>query len=121
MRSNRLMFRVANALALAVITLSLINSAAGASQLSPSVRAKLIARAEQVTGDKFPVTTSSPRGVTVFAVSAPSKEVLAAIDQGFVDLFAVAQRHGYRHRLNFSNYTVFIARADRTKDSAGQY
>jgi hypothetical protein len=31
----------------------------------------------------------------------------------------VAQRHGYRNRLNFNSYTVFIARADRTKDSAG--
>jgi len=90
-------------------------------QMSPSTRDKLIARAEQVTGDRFPITTSTPRGVTVFAVSAPSKDVLAAIDQGFADLFAVAQRHGYRNRLNFNSYTVFIARADRTKDSAGQY
>jgi hypothetical protein len=89
--------------------------------MSPSTRAKLIARAEQITGDKFPIATTTPRGVTVFAVNAPSKEVLAAIDQGFADLFAVAQRHGYGNRLNFNSYTVFIARADRTKDSAGQY
>ncbi|HYW71520.1 MAG TPA: hypothetical protein VE961_10815 [Pyrinomonadaceae bacterium] len=90
-------------------------------QMSASTRARLIARAEQVTGDKFPVVTSTPNGVAVFAVATPSKDVLAAIDKGFSDLFAVARRHGYQNRLNFSAYTVFIARADRTKDSAGQY
>ena len=90
-------------------------------QLSPSIREKLIARAEQVTGDKFTVTSSTPQGVTVFAVATPSKDVLSAIDQGFTDLFAVARRHGYRQRMNFRDYTVFIARADRTKDSTGQY
>jgi len=89
--------------------------------MSASTRARLIARAEQVTGDKFPVVTSTPNGVAVFAVATPSKDVLAAIDKGFSDLFAVARRHGYQNRLNFSAYTVFIARADRTKDSAGQY
>jgi hypothetical protein len=86
-----------------------------------SNRTALIARAEQVTGDRFPVATSTPRGVSIFAISTPSPNVLAAIDQGFTELFAVARRHGYSRRLNFSDYTVFIARADRTKDSAGQY
>jgi len=95
--------------------------AASSPQLSPSTRAKLIARAEQVTGDKFPSVTSTSHGVTVFAVTTPSIDVLAAIDQGFTDLFAVARRHGYKNRMSFSNYTVFIARPDRTKDSAGQY
>src|SRR5262249_42943427 len=82
---------------------------------------KLIARAEQITGDKFLVATSTRMGVTVLAVRTPSSEVLAAVDRGFDELFAVAKRHGYRNRLNFSDYTVFIAKADRTKDSAGQY
>lgn len=90
-------------------------------QLSPSTRAKLIARAEQVTGDKFPIVSSTPQGVTVFAIAAPSRDVLSAIDKGFTDLFAVARRHGYQQRTNFRDYTVFIAHADRTKDSAGQY
>ena len=88
---------------------------------SQSTRNVLVARAEQVTGDTFPVTTSTPRGVRIFAVKQPSPGVLAAIDQGFADLFAVARRHGYTHRLNFTDYSVFIARTDRTKDSAGQY
>jgi len=82
---------------------------------------RLIARAEQVTGDKFPVTTSTPMGVTVRAVRTPSPEALAAIDRGFDELFAVAKRHGYHTRMDFADYTVFIARSDRTKDSTGQY
>ncbi len=121
MRSNRLRFGVAIVLMLAAATLSAPKSAAGSYQLSPSVRSKLIARAQQITGDNFTTETATPRGVKVFAVTRPSNQVLAAIDQGFIDLFAVAQRHGYRNRIDFATYTVFIARADRTKDSAGQY
>jgi len=120
MRLSKLIPELSVALVVASI-ISLPQLALGSPQLSPYVRAKLIERAEQVTGDKFPIVTSTPRGVTVFAVTAPSKDVLAAIDQGFTDLFAVARRHGYQNRLSFSTYTVFIARPDRTKDSAGQY
>jgi hypothetical protein len=121
MRSVRLTFGLAVMVLVACVTASSVSPNTPSGQLSASVRAQLIARAEQVTGDKFTVATSTPRGVTVFAVTAPSRDALAAIDQGFSDLFAVAQRHGYRNRLDFRAYTVFIARADRTKDSAGQY
>ena len=51
----------------------------------------------------------------------PRPEVLRAIDNGFAELFAVAARHGYRSRLNFRDYTVFIGRADRNRDSSGRY
>jgi hypothetical protein len=81
----------------------------------------LVYRARQVTGDNFPITTRTPRGVVIFARSKPRPEILRAIDQGLTDLFAVATRRGYRNRLNYSNYTVFIARADRMRDSSGQY
>jgi hypothetical protein len=81
----------------------------------------LISRAEQITGDRFPLVISTPRGVTVLARVAPRADVLNAIDRGFAELFEVARRHGYRNRLNFNDYTVFIARADRTRDSGGQY
>jgi hypothetical protein len=121
MRSRKLNWGPAVALVVAFLASFPAQLAAGAHQLSPSTRAKLITRAEQVTGDRFTVATSTPLGVSVFAVSAPSKDVLVAIDQGFTDLFAVARRHGYRNRLSFSDYAVFIAQADRTKDSAGQY
>ena len=122
MRSSRVIISVELLLAAALMTSSpVFQVAAQSPPLSPSTRARLTARAEQVTGDKFAVVTSTPRGVNIVAVKTPSKEVLAAIDQGFTDLFAVARRHGYQQRANFSDYTVFIARADRTKDSAGQY
>ncbi len=86
-----------------------------------NVDPQLVARAEQVTGDRFGVITRTPRGVTVIAVTAPRADVMSAIDRGFAELFMVAGRHGYRNHLNFSDYVVFIARADRTRDSSGQY
>jgi hypothetical protein len=47
--------------------------------------------------------------------------MLNAIDRGLADLFAAARRNGYSRLLNFSNYTIFIGRADRTRNSEGQY
>jgi hypothetical protein len=82
---------------------------------------QLLARAENISGDRFTVSTNTPRGVRVFALRQPRAELLRAIDSGFANLFAVARRHGYRTQLNYNSYTVFIARADRTKDSGGSY
>jgi hypothetical protein len=82
---------------------------------------RLIARAEQITGDRFTVSTETPQGVHVYAVSRPRTEVLRAIDSGLTELFNISRRHGFRARLNYPDYTVFIARPDRTKDSAGAY
>ena len=118
MKSTRVIFGLVVTLLLTSLQLGIT---AHSPQMSPSIRQRLIARAEQVTGDKFTVVSSTPKGVTIFAVAAPSREVLSAIDKGFSDLFEVARRHGYQQRLNFRDYTVFIARPDRTKDSTGQY
>lgn len=85
------------------------------------VSSSLVARAQQVTGDRFTVATTTPRGVNVIARTTPRPEVLRAIDNGFSELFAIAARHGYRSHLNYGNYTVFIGRADRTRDSGGGY
>lgn len=85
------------------------------------VRSRLIRRAEAVTGDRFAIETETDAGVRVYAVSEPAPAMLRAIDEGFGDLAAVARRNGYRARLKASDYTVFIARADRTKDSRGVY
>ena len=82
---------------------------------------QIIVRAEQITGDRFPVSNVTPRGVRIFARSKPRADVLRAIDSGMTELFSIARRHGYRSRLNYTDYTVFIARADRTKDSNGKY
>ncbi len=73
----------------------------------------LLAEAERVSGDRFRITTRTPAGVRVVAVSAPSRAMLDAIDDGFADLFAVARRQGYRRGVQHQNYTVFIARSDR--------
>jgi hypothetical protein len=107
---------------LPVVALVILSLFAGASgRPNPTVRRELIARAEQITGDRFSVITSTRQGVTVVARSMPRAEVLNAIDHGFVELFSVARRHGYNNHLSFDDYTVFIAKADRTIDSQGQY
>lgn len=77
--------------------------------------------AQRITGDRFTVAGRTPRGATVYAVRRPSAAMLNAIDRGLTDLFAVARRNGYSRALNFRDYTIFIARADRTKNAAGQY
>lgn len=83
--------------------------------------ARLVVNAERVTGDEFPYATTTPRGVRVYAVRRPPAEALRAIDGGLAELFAVARRHGYAERLSYSDYTVFIARADRTRNRDGAY
>ncbi|HEX8748299.1 MAG TPA: hypothetical protein VF717_14080, partial [Pyrinomonadaceae bacterium] len=82
---------------------------------------KLVAYAQQISGDTFPVAIRTARGVRVFARTQPRAEVLRAIDDGFSELFQIARRHGYTRRLNYSDYIVFIGRADRLKDSQGNY
>jgi hypothetical protein len=82
---------------------------------------KLVAYAEQISGDTFPVVTRTANGVRVFARTRPRAEVLRAIDGGFTELFQIARRHGYARRLSYTDYTVFIGRADRLKDSQGNY
>jgi hypothetical protein len=104
-----------------VLPLVLLMSVQSAVGQYRSISPALVARAEQVTGDRFPLLVTTPRGVTVFARTMPSRELLNAIDGGFAELFNVAQRHGYRNRMRFQDYTVFIARADRSTDSQGQY
>ena len=114
--------RFTNAAKALLLTLSVITfSVEAATGSYRSTNPALIARAEQVTGDSFPVVTTTPQGVTVFARTTPGANVLDAIDRGFADLFAVAARHGYRNRMRFDDYTVFIGRADRLKNSQGEY
>src|SRR5215831_9951777 len=77
-----------------------------------------VTEAERITGDSFPVSAKTPKGANIYAVSQPSPEMVGAIDKGLTDLFAVARKNGYSRHLNYSDYTIFIAKADRTKDSA---
>ena len=82
---------------------------------------RLMSMAQQYSGDRFQFEAQTPRGARVYAVSRPRPEALRAIDSGLAELFAIARRHGYGRGLNFSDYTVFIGRADRDRDSAGAY
>lgn len=81
----------------------------------------LINEAERISRDNFSFSTITSNGTKVFAVNKPSSRMLNAIDKGLEDLFAIARKNNYRNRLNFSDYTIFIANSDRTKNSAGQY
>ena len=81
----------------------------------------VIAKAQSITGDRFTIVTRTPKGATIYAVNRPTATVLNAIDKGLADLFAVSRKNGYRTRLNYSDYTIYIAKADRTKNAAGEY
>ncbi len=82
---------------------------------------RVMEQAQKITGDRFTIYVKTPKGATIFAVNRPSATVLRAIDKGLTELFAVSRKNGYRSRLNYRDYTIYIARADRTTDSAGQY
>ena len=105
-------------ISLAIVTFGL---SVGFFQSANSQSRTVLATAERVTGDRFTISTRTPRGAAVYAVTKPSSAVLNAIDKGLTDLFAVARKNGYRNRLNYSDYSIYIGRADRTKDSQGQY
>jgi hypothetical protein len=81
----------------------------------------LLKEAARITKDNFTVFTQTPNGARIYAVSQPSSRVLNAVDEGLTELFRIARTYNYRNRLNYSDYTIFIARADRTKDSGGKY
>ncbi len=87
----------------------------------PGVDRRVVARAEVFSKDKFKYGVQTPRGARVVAVSEPSRATLEAIDQGLTTLFELAHRRGYKVRLRHQDYIIFMARADRTKDSSGAY
>lgn len=82
--------------------------------LPTTAQTNALAKAQRVTGDRFTIQMQTPAGATVYAVRRPSPQMIRAIDQGLGDLLAVARRNGYRRMLSPSNYTIFIARPDRT-------
>jgi hypothetical protein len=83
--------------------------------------ARVRAEAERVTGDAFSISVRTPQGANVYALHQPSPLVLKAVDQGLTELFAVARKNGYSRRLSYSDYSVYIGRADRTTDYQGKY
>lgn len=93
----------------------------GLGQLVPGQNSRVLAEAQRVTGDRFTIAVRTPRGANVYAIKRPTASMLAAIDKGLTDLFAIAKRERYRNRLSHGDYSIYIAKADRTKDSQGQY
>lgn len=81
----------------------------------------VLAEAERISGDKFTKVTRTPMGATVYALKQPSAKTLTAIDNGLTDLFYLSRKNNYRKRLNYSDYTIYIAKADRTKNIDGNY
>jgi hypothetical protein len=108
-------------LLLCVVLLAPHASASASAAQSKRADDRLLAQAEYYSGDDFQFETKTPRGVRVFAVRQPSAAALRAIDGGLTELFAVARRHGYDKRLDYTDYTVFIARPDRTRNDKGVY
>jgi hypothetical protein len=82
---------------------------------------QVVAEAQRISGDRFVYSGMTPHGALVYSVSRPSPAMLSAIDRGLSDLFAVARKNGYSRRLNYGDYTIFVGRADRTKNSEGAY
>lgn len=95
--------------------------APGGAAKAQGVSRRVLAGAEGYTGDTFRHFGETPRGASVVARVRPRPEALRAIDEGLTELFAAARRNGYRSRLNHGDYTVVIARADRTRNSSGAY
>lgn len=92
-----------------------------ASVIFAEAQSSVVARAQQITGDRFTVRGRTPLGANVYAVKQPSEEMLEAIDDGLRDLIAVARKNRYRRKLNPSDYTIFIGKADRQKNATGDY
>jgi hypothetical protein len=119
MKSKGKQYRILVGLVLGVLAMA--GNFASTVQGQSRASRQLVSRAENISGDRFTIQATTPRGVRVISVTRPRADMLRAIDDGFTALFTAAERNGYRNRLNYGAYTVFIARADRTKSASGQY
>lgn len=90
-------------------------------QAQKRVPQTVVSEAERITKDKFNYIIKTPKGATIYAVKTPSSQMITAIDNGLGELFAVARKNKYYKRLNYSDYTVFIAKPDRQKNYEGNY
>lgn len=81
----------------------------------------VLAEAQRYSRDQFKFAVKSAKGAKVYGVKKPSAEMLAAIDKGLTDLFAVAKKNKYGKKLKYSDYIIFIASPDRLKNYDGNY
>ena len=82
---------------------------------------RVLAQAQSISNDRFTVSVDTPSGAHVYAVKRPTAAVLNSIDKGLTELFAVARKNGYSRKLNYGDYSIYIAKADRLKDYKGDY
>jgi hypothetical protein len=93
-------------------------SAASGQKAAPRA---VVDEAERISKDTFGFIVKTKKGATVYGVSRPTDAMLNAIDKGLGDLFAVAKKNRLRKKLKYSDYTIFVAKADRQKDYLGNY
>jgi hypothetical protein len=93
----------------------------GLSQVGDAQNRTVLNDVRRITGDDFTFSARTGKGASVYGVTKPSNAMLTAIDKGLTDLFAVARKNGYNKKLNYSEYSIFIAKADRTENSDKQY
>ncbi|MGI8468195.1 MAG: hypothetical protein ACR2N3_07065 [Pyrinomonadaceae bacterium] len=79
------------------------------------------ANAERISGDKFDFSAQTSKGARVYSYQKINPATLKAIDTGLDNLFAVARKHNYYSHLDYSDYTIYIARPDRLKNADGNY
>ena len=82
-----------------------------------------LAAAEKISGDRFTFFYRTRSGAQVYSARKIGPEMLQAIDDGLSDLFSIAESSRYRFtkRLNYSDYTIFVGRPDRTENKKGKY
>lgn len=90
---------------------------------SRSAGEALVREAERISGDRFPYFSRTPAGARVYSASTASLKLKRAIDKGLTELFEKAkeQDRRFRRSMRHSDYTVFVGKADRLKDAAGNY
>ena len=108
-------------LTLHLLLTGLLALAAGSSTGTVAQNRRVLSEAQRITKDSFTVSLRTPRGANVLAADQPGAAMLAAIDKGLTDLFAVARKNGYSRKLAYSDYTVYIGRPDREKNADGNY
>lgn len=106
-----------HALTVFAISFSFNQSAAAQSRVDRI----LLSEASRISNDEFSNFATTAKGARVYSVNHADSQTLAAIDQGLKELFAVASKHKYFKRTNYSDYTIFIAKPDRLKDFQGNY
>ena len=82
---------------------------------------RVTANAEKISGDRFGFSAKTARGAKVYSYQRASAATLKAIDDGLSNLFTIARKHDYSSHLNYSDYTIYIARPDRTNNADGDY